>query len=224
MNMGKILDYDGPFMRTVNRFSRLMWLGVLTLLFCVPIVTVGASITAMYYVVFQMRDGDKGYVWNNFWRGFKENFLQSTLLWSFWVVAYCVLYGDYVILTKSIYSFPIPFKVVAGMFAFMFVMAYAFVFPLQARFENTWKQILKNSFLMGLFHLPKTILVVFLHAVPFAILYLYPAVFPAVLVLGLSAPAYLNAAVLLSIFRIYSPSEKTVDDEIEQFVNRSEEV
>ena len=216
--MGRIFDYDGPFMSFVNRFASLMWLGILTLLACVPIVTAGASFCAMYYTVFRMRDKDRGYVWQNFWYGFRTNFLQATFLWILTILGCCVFYGDYVIMTKSIYTFPLIAKVIAGLFAFIFLVTATFVFPLLARFENSWRQVIKNSFLMGMFHLPKTILIIFLHVIPYVILLFYPVSFPAVVVLGLSGPAYFNGALFLSVFRIYSPSdeqeEESMDEEI----------
>ena len=210
--MGKLFDYDGPLISAVNRFASLMWLGILTILFCIPVVTAGASITAMYYTVFRMRDRDQGYVFGNFWHSFRKNFLQSTWLWLCMLAGFCVLYGDFVILTKSIYTFPVLYHVLTGLVAFVFVMTAAFVFPLQARFENTWKQVLKNSFLMGMFYLPKTMLMVFLHLVPYLILYIYPVSYPAVLVLGLSLPAYCNAALFLHIFQTYAPEEAEQED------------
>lgn len=221
--MNKVFDYDGSLMTAINRFASLMWLGILTMVFCIPVVTAGASITAMYYTVFRMRDRDKGYVFENFWHGFRENFLRATAFWLLILAGFCVLYGDFVILTKSVYTFPMLYRVLTGLVAFIFVMTTAFVFPLQARFENTWKQVWKNSFLMALFHLPKTVLIVFLHVVPYLILYIYPVSYPAVLVLGLSVPAYFNAALFLRIFETYAPSETDPEEEVKWTAEETEE-
>lgn len=212
--MGKIFDYDGPLMSFVSRFASLMWLGVLTLLCCIPVVTAGASFTAMYYTVFKMRDRDRGYVAENFFHAFKTNFVKSTAFWLLIIVMYCILYADFVILTKSTYEFPTLLLAATILIAVLVVLTTSYVFPLQARFENTMKQTLKNAFLMSLFHLPKSILIIFLHVVPYVILYIYPVSYPAVLVLGLSAPAYFNAVLFLQIFQKYSPqeAEKVLED------------
>lgn len=219
--MGKFFDYDGPLMSFVNRFASLMWLGILTLVCCIPVVTVGASLTAMYYTVFKMRDRDRGYVAENFFHAFKTNFVKSTVYWLMMLVMYCILYADFVILTKSTYEFPVILLAATILIAVIVILTAAYVFPLQARFENTVKQTLKNAFLMSLFHLPKSILIIFLHIVPYVILYIYPVSFPAVLVLGLSAPAFFNATLFLSIFRKYSPEE--ADEAKEETWEESEE-
>lgn len=216
--MGKFFDYDGPLMSFVNRFASLMWLGVLTLLCCIPVVTAGVSFTAMYYTVFKMHDRDRGYVAENFFHAFKTNFVKSTAIWLLMIVMYCILYADFVILTKSTYEFPTLLLAATILIAVLVVLTTSYVFPLQARFENTMKQTLKNAFLMSLFHLPKSILIIFLHIVPYVILYIYPVSYPAVLVLGLSAPAYFNAVLFLQIFQKYSPqaAEEVLDDAQEE--------
>ncbi len=213
IDMGKFFDYDGPLMSFVNRFASLMWLGILTLVCCIPVITAGASLTAMYYTVFKMHDRDRGYVTENFFHAFKTNFLKSTVYWLMMIVMYCILYADFVILTRSTYEFPVILLAVTILIAVIVILTASYVFPLQARFENTVKQTVKNAFLMSLFHLPKSILIIFLHVVPYVVLYIYPVSFPAVLVLGLSAPAYFNAVLLLSVFGKYSQEETAVPQE-----------
>ncbi len=213
--MGKFFDYDGPLMSFVNRFASLMWLGILTLLCCIPVVTAGASFTAMYYTAFKMHDKDRGYVTENFFHAFKSNFGKSTVYWLLMLVMYCILYADFVILTRSTYEFPVILLAATILITILFLLTASYVFPLQARFENTVKQTLKNAFLMSLFHLPKSVLIIFLHVVPYLILYIYPVSFPAVLVLGLSAPAFFNAVLFLSIFKKYSPQETKEEEDIQ---------
>lgn len=213
--MGKFFDYDGPLMSFINRFASLMWLGILTLVCCIPVVTAGASLTAMYYTVFKMHDKDRGYVTGNFFHAFKTNLIKSTVLWLLVMVLFCILYADFVILTMSVYQFPVILLGATILIAIIFALSVSYLFPLQARFENTIKQTLKNAFLMSLFHLPKSILIIFLHVVPYVILYIYPVSYPAVLVLGLSAPAYFNAVLFLKIFEKYSPKEEMEDTQEE---------
>lgn len=201
-------------MSIVNRLASLMWLGILTILFCIPVITAGASITAMYYTVFKMKDRDKGYVTSNFMHAFKSNFLQATAMWLMVLAAYCILYADFSIMKNSGYAFPVAMKVATGVVAIFVVMTSSFLFPLQSRFENRVKQTMKNAFLMSMFHLPRTILIIFLHVVPYMIMYIYPVSFPAVFVLGLSAPAFFNAPMFLDIFSKYAPVVVEQEDDL----------
>ena len=52
--MSKIFDLDSPFMRVLNRVADLMILNLVTLICCLPVVTIGASLTAMHYVLLKM--------------------------------------------------------------------------------------------------------------------------------------------------------------------------
>ena len=195
--MRRLFDYDGQFMGVANRIANLMWLGVLTLLFSFPVVSAGASLTAMYYTIFQMREKDRDDVLRCFWHGFTSNFLQSTILWIAILAGCYLLYGNIVLLAQALDTLSILYTSIIGL---LLVAAYAFLIPMQARYANTWVKILRNSFVMGILHLPKAILAVVLHIVPFVLSIFYPAIFPVVLVLGLSVPAYLNAPMLLRIF------------------------
>lgn len=73
--MGSIFNYDGPLMSGLGKLADLIILNLLTLLFCIPIVTIGASITAAHYVALKIRRGE-GYVVKNFWKSFKENSIK----------------------------------------------------------------------------------------------------------------------------------------------------
>ena len=114
----------------------------------------------MHYAVFKLRDGDKGYVTQNFLHSFKMNIKQSTILWIIVALIGAVLYADFLILFRSTYNFSIILKVFTGLVAFIYSLTVVFIFPLQARFDNTVRQTKKNSFLMGMFHLPKTVLII----------------------------------------------------------------
>ena len=221
--MGKLFDYDGIFMTVVNRFASLIWLGILTLVFCIPVITAGASFTAMHYAVFKLRDGDSGYVTQNFMHSFKMNIKQSTILWIIVALIGVVLYADFLILFRSTYDFSIVLKVFTGLIAFIYSLTVVFVFPLQAKFDNTVKQTLKNSFLMGMFHLPKTILMIFLHVFPFVMLFVYPVIYPAVLVLGITLPAFFNTALLMGIFKKYMPQDEAEQTDVDEEVSSGEE-
>ena len=77
----KIFNYDGPLMTVLTQIFDLVVLNLITLVMCVPIVTAGASLTAMHYVLWHSvrQEGDS--VWKMYWRSFRQNFRQATLIW-----------------------------------------------------------------------------------------------------------------------------------------------
>ena len=63
----KMLQKDGKFVKVLNRIADLVGLNLLAILFCIPIVTIGASITAVYGCIFRIQEkkrriSDKGFL------------------------------------------------------------------------------------------------------------------------------------------------------------------
>ena len=60
--MGKFFNLDSPVMRVLGKAADLMILNLVFIACCLPIVTIGASITALSYVTLKMADGTEGYI------------------------------------------------------------------------------------------------------------------------------------------------------------------
>ena len=79
--MGKIFDMDSPVMRVLNRVGDLLILNVLMIVCCIPVITAGAAFTAMHYVLLKIVRGEEGYLIRGFFKSFRSNFRQATLIW-----------------------------------------------------------------------------------------------------------------------------------------------
>ena len=73
----KFLEIDSPFMRVLGRIADLMIINFLTILLCIPVVTAGAAFTAMHYVMLKLVRDEEGYIVKQYFKSFKENFVQS---------------------------------------------------------------------------------------------------------------------------------------------------
>lgn len=93
-------------MRTLSRVADLMILNMLMIACCIPVITIGASYTAMHYVVLKMIRGEDGYLVRGFFKSFKANFKQATLIWLMMLVVIVVYIGDALIFSFSGISFP----------------------------------------------------------------------------------------------------------------------
>ena len=93
----------------------------------------------------------------------------------------------------------------------MLAFVFLYVFPVLAKFYNTIRQTFRNAFLMALRHLPYTIAMLFISALPFTILFLNVSlalrVLPLYLLLGFSLPIYLNSYFFNKIFENYIPQD-----------------
>ena len=88
-------SYDGLLVRFLNLVADLVALHVLWLLCSLPIVTMGASTTALYYASMRRIRTDESHVHQNFFRSFRQNFRQSTILWLMMLVVGAVLLLDF---------------------------------------------------------------------------------------------------------------------------------
>ena len=157
-------------MNFLNKLCDIMILNILVLGFSLPIFTIGAAVTAGYYMSFKMVKNEENYIVKGFWKAFKENFRQSTALWLI-ILAVCgVLFVDYRIVLYSGLSFDRWLRLGLITVTLIIALGVSFVFALQARFTNTVKHTLKNSFLMALSHLPSAVLFVVSYAVPVILL------------------------------------------------------
>ena len=191
--MGSIFNYDGPLWRGLGKLADLIILNLLTILFCVPIVTIGASITATHYTALKLHRGE-GYVMRNFWKSFKENFVQSTILWLMLIVMIGICLIDFWYLTSSTSGMVSTiFCAVLGMIIIFVVLTSLWVFPLQSRFINPIRATIKNAFYISIKYLPRTFAMLLIGLVPVVLALLSYQLYIVLFMLGFSGPIYLCA-------------------------------
>lgn len=197
----KFFDLDSPLMQVLNKVADLLWLNILTLICCIPIVTAGASLTAMNYMALKIVRNEECYITKGFFKSFKQNFKQATAIWLLFLLAVLVLAGDFYIVKNSGIEFNIVIKVVIGIVALILTFTWMFVFPVLAKFDNTVIRTIKNAFIMSILQFPKTLLMIVMYALPIVIGILVPQAFPICFLFGLSAPAYVSALLYNKFFQ-----------------------
>lgn len=212
--MGRIFDLDSPVSRFLSRMADLIWLNILTIICCIPIVTIGASLTALNYVALKMVRNEDGYIRESFFKSFKQNFKQATIIWLIILGVLILLICDFYIIRIAPALFPSWIKVVLFAVTMVLLIATMHVFPVLAKFENSIKNTFKNSLLMGILSLPKTILMIICWIIPVVIALLFYQILPLVLALGMSLPTYMCAQLYNKTFKRFEPEEvQTADDE-----------
>ena len=79
--MGSLFSLDSPLMRGMSKIADLLILNLLVILTCIPIITVGVSMSAMHYVLIKLSRNEGTSVVQMYFKSFKENFGQGTVLW-----------------------------------------------------------------------------------------------------------------------------------------------
>ena len=210
--MRNFFNLDSPFMIFLSDLTDVVILNVLCLICCIPIITIGPSVTAMHYVTLKMVREEEGYVLKSFFKAFKENFKQSIIVWMGFLVITLVFFLDYKILKASGIEQNKIYIMIIGAIYLLVCLTVMYIFPLLCRFENTLKQTVKNAIFMSILHIFKTIIMAVIYVVPFILLPLHYNLIPIFLIIGLSGPAYLNSFIWKSIFKKYEPEEIMDED------------
>ena len=92
--MTDLFNVDGPVLQFVNKIVYSVYLNILWFLCCIPVITVGASTTALFYVTLKISKNEEGNITKAFFRSFRQNFRQGTLIWLILLAAGIILGVD----------------------------------------------------------------------------------------------------------------------------------
>ena len=79
--MREVFNSDSMLMKTLSKIFDIGYLSIVFILFYIPVVTIGAALTALYYTTVKVIRRERGYVFQEFWRSFKLNFISATKMW-----------------------------------------------------------------------------------------------------------------------------------------------
>ena len=148
--MAKLFDINNPVWRFMGRLADIFLLNVLWTVCSLPVITIGASTTSLYYVTLQIAEGKEGYIIRNFFRSFKENFAHSTFVWLIMLSLGMFLGWD------LYYYYHLPMKaavVVFWMFAILaavYLFILTIIFPLAARVDAGVKKLFFMAFMVSM--------------------------------------------------------------------------
>lgn len=219
--MSSIFNLDGPFFRFMSKVADVIMLGMIALVFCIPVITIVPTITAVYYITLKTVRDEEGYLWRSFWKSFKMNFKQGVIIELIFAVIALVLtvdikyfYNTGIVQGNDVYR--ILFAVMLGV-AFIAVITLLYVFPVLAKFENSVKGILRNSMFMAVRHLPATIGVIAITLIAGFAVYMIP---PLILFM-IAIWAFVNSYIFVKIFDNYIKSDDKDPDDFE--ITKSDE-
>jgi len=167
--MQSLFSPDSRFMQYLIRLYDLCVLNLLFLLTCLPLFTIGAANAALYTVCFRMDSPREAGIFKTYFRAFRDNFRQGTVLWLI-----LALFGTACIVNMALFSqLGGALQLLWALFAVLLALdlvLFSYVFPLLSLFSNSTKEILKNALILGVGYLPRTIAAVLINIFPWAIL------------------------------------------------------
>lgn len=208
----KLFNIESPLMRFFTKVGDLILLNFLWILCCLPVITIGASTTAMYSCLLN-RSIESSTV-KRFFKSFASNLGQATILLLVEVVAFLLVYVNIRYYMNYLTESPIVMQVVLMIPSILILTVSSYIFPLQAHFANTIKQTLKNAALISIANFPISVLITAINLLPIIIILVDVGVFLKGLVflviMGTTTIAYVNSLLLLRVFRKYVTDEDEV--------------
>ena len=190
-------DINNPVMRTLSTLADIVVLNLLTLLCSLPVFTAGAALTALNDACIRLVRMEDGELARDYFRAFRANFKNGTLLWLLFLAAGGLTYFDYL---AALTYMP---QLRAGIFAVALLLLTVsfYAFALLARYENTLRATLKNAVQLAVGFFPRT-LVMLVFTVVFWLACLHWFGFGSLILLlvGLSLPVYVCAVLLDGVF------------------------
>lgn len=217
--MGNFFSMDSKFFVFMGKVADLMILNVLCIVCCIPIITIGPAVSAMFYVTMKMVRNEESYIVKGFFKSFKENLKQGILINLIMLLFAVLIMVDLRIMGsmegtvyKVLYTIFLAFGVV-------YIMIYMYIYPVLAKFYNTIKNTFINALLMSIRHLPYTFLMVVVTIAPIAGILFIPiegvqsGLMLGSIMIGFSLVAFINSHFFVKIFDNYISKEEEESEE-----------
>lgn len=200
---------DSPFFEFMNTLAAFIGLNVLFLITCLPIVTIGPALSALYTVTLKEARKEQGYIFSTYLKAFKKNFPQSVaafliqLVLALIFVFNAIFWGEQNTVPGNICMFLMTLLLVVLAFSFLYT------FPLLARFQNSLKQTLKNSVAIAVTNPRTTLGLLAIQAVSALACLAIPQAKIFMVLLGFAFIAYCNSLLLTRLFSSFEDETDT---------------
>lgn len=211
--MKGLFRLDGPLMTVMTQITDCIFLSLFFILGCFPVVTIGTSFASLYDAIFRGLRGNERNSWQRFFHTFRQNWkagILTTLL--FFILLGGLVYGMIQCWNNAVYG-NISWMVFAGVALLGIAAAgiLSILFPMLSRFDNTALGLLKNTVVLGLANLPRTVALGMINVC--SALVCIKFVFPLFFLPGLAA--WLGSFLIEPMFRPYMPTEEPLDEAAE---------
>jgi len=209
--MGRFFNVDNGFFSFLSKVCDIIFLSVVYIILCIPVITIGPATTALYYATVKVIRRERGYLFREFFKSFKLNFKRGAIIGVILTIVYVILAVDLVTAWASITGESSSNSILFGVYIAITVIVSGFsiyVYPVLSRFELTVKQLVKTVFFISMKHLPSTIIMLLITAagvVGCIIIPLLIFVVPA-------AITFLNSFLMERILKKYMPKSENTEE------------
>jgi uncharacterized membrane protein YesL len=196
-----VFEEGSPFQGFLNKVTDLLILNLITLLLCLPVITAGAALTAMHYVLLKMVRGEEGYILQSFFRAFKREFRQATIMWFLFMALAALMVSTLTMVLQGGGSYPLWLPSSILVVAVLELICMIYSFAMQSRFDNSVYHTILNAVTLTFAELPSSLEMAVITLVPLIAFIFATILLPLLVLFGLSVPGYACAMIYDPIFR-----------------------
>ena len=201
----RFFDAENPLMRALAVAADLLLLNLLTLLCSLPVLTLGAALTALCRSVQSIVRDEDSYLFRDYFRTLRDNLLRGSAMGLLFLLAGALIWLDY----RLAEVFIPPLRLTAAALGVIVLAVALYAFPLQARYVNSFGGTLKNALTLTVAWFPRTVgMVVCTLALWLIALHFFRYALPVLLMFGFSLPCYVCALLYNDIFNTLEKDEK----------------
>lgn len=164
--MKKLINIESPLWGFMGNVCDIILLSALWVLFSVPLITIGAATSALYHVILKLQRNEGPGIFRTFWKSFWENLKQTVLLTLLIAAVSIFMYADFMFSYVVTGTFGVLLRILLVAVAVVCGMTICYLFPLQAQFQNTIKNTLKNAVILAITHLPLSVVLLVINLIP----------------------------------------------------------
>ncbi|MBR5386790.1 MAG: DUF624 domain-containing protein [Clostridiales bacterium] len=214
--MRDLLKPTNPVMRFLTAVFNLMIANLFFIITSIPIVTMGPSLVALYKITFEILDGEEVFLFQDFYGALFKNIKRSVLLWIPMLLVSLIMGYSVFLVWAGLEGTKFWMMLPPLLFIFIIFSVGAYAFPLLSQCYDPLKDVIRNSFLLAIGHLPTTIFIFLLHFVVYGIICLFDSVsivlLSVMLFIGFALMALISSFFLRRIFLPYLPKEEEEEE------------
>jgi len=207
-----LFSAEGPLMRALSNLVTLLLLNIMTAICCIPVITAGAALSSLHYMIMKMMEGEDGHLWKRYFTQFRGNLKTSTLVWIVFLVVAAFLWFDYHALLIQNESPARVLMIPLWVLLFISFLLFVWIFPVLARFDCGFAGAFRNAFRLAIGSFPRTLLMAVIWFVTTFVLSQSWKLLPLFFLFGLSLPAYFSALVYHPVIKKMIARKEEEDD------------
>lgn len=215
--MEKFFSLNNPIMAGILKVMNCLLIGMIYLICCLPIITIGTSTSALYYTVHKNLKQDRGYPANEFFHSFRDNMKQCTYIWFGMLLVFFVFVGDILILKAIAENGHIWANLyVIFQVLLLLEMVYAiYVFAYCARIDDTIPSILKNTAFLMINHPGSFFGITTILLIGSVIVFILP---PSIVIMPVVMMWFISVPLEKLFYRYMRQEDKQVEKENQKYI------